>query len=292
MKSRGITMARLFFSAILFFSASAAWGGVSQTAAFDHCLDSIAFQANVPYRTDATFSASNQKLLNSAQTSIDKGDFIKAVKSLQRLEKRNLNDFERALVFFLYGQIAAAEGNYEEALSQHERISALDQNQLPVVFEREVDATALQLHLKVSSIDEIVGAALSWCAKSVTDKATAKRFLLSLYGQLGFEAEVAALNAVVPSGDYMPLFKVAPEYPKYAQERGIGGYCVIEYVVTATGSVRDPAVVEGLCDPESIFAEPSIEAALQFKYSPYLVDGEPVDVPGVQNKFIYEIEPW
>ena len=203
-----------------------------------------------------------------------------------------MNDFERALVYYLYGQIAAAEENYQEALNQYERVSELDQNKLPVVFEREVDAAALQLHLKVSSIDDIVDAALSWCAKSVTDKATAKRFLLSLYGQLGLEAEVVALDAVLPSGDYLPLFKVAPEYPKYAQERGIGGYCVIEYVVTATGSVRDPAVVEGLCDPESIFAEPSIEAALQFKYSPLLVDGEPVDVPGVQNKFTYEIEPW
>lgn len=285
-------MARLFFSTFLFFSAGSAWGDAIQTAAFDRCLDSIAFQVNIPYRTDASFSASNQKLLNSAQTSIDKGDFKKAGKSLERLEKRDLNDFERALVYYLYGQIAAAEENYQEALNQYERVSELDQNKLPVVFEREVDAAALQLHLKVSSIDDIVDAALSWCAKSVTDKATAKRFLLSLYGQLGLEAEVVALDAVLPSGDYLPLFKVAPEYPKYAQERGIGGYCVIEYVVTATGSVRDPAVVEGLCDPESIFAEPSIEAALQFKYSPLLVDGEPVDVPGVQNKFTYEIEPW
>lgn len=284
-------MARLFFSTLVFLSAGTAWGDATQDIAFDHCVKSIAFQANIPYRTDAKFSDSNQKLLNSAQTSIDKGDLKKAAKSLERLEKRDLNDFERALVYYLYGQIAATEENYDEALRQYQRVSELDQNKLPIVFEREVDAAALQLHLKVSSINDIVGAALSWCAKNVTDKSTAKRFLLSLYGQLGLEAEVAVLDAVVPSGDYMPLFKVAPEYPKYAQERGISGYCVIEYVVTATGTVRDPTVVDGLCDPESIFAEPSIEAALQFKYSPYLVDGEPVDVPGVQNKFTYEIEP-
>ena len=70
-------MARLFFSTLVFLSAGTAYGDATQDIAFDHCVESIAFQANIPYRTDASFSDSNQKLLNSAQTSIDKGDLKK-----------------------------------------------------------------------------------------------------------------------------------------------------------------------------------------------------------------------
>ena len=36
---------------------------------------------------------------------------------------------------------------------------------------------------------------------------------------------------------------------------------------------------------------PSIEAAKQFKYAPHLIDGEAVEVEGVQNKFTYELLP-
>lgn len=259
--------------------------------AFERCLQSLAFQSNIPYRTEAAFDESNQKLLNRAQLGIDEGDFKRANKSLKKLEKRQLNDFERGLVYYLYGQMAIQEGDYEEALSQYQRISELNENNLPVAFEREVDASTLQLQIRTKSVEEIVNAALGWCQKNVTDKKAAKAFLVNLYGQLGRQDRVAALNAVVSSGEYLPLLKVLPVYPKYAQERGITGYCVVEYVVTATGEVRDPKVIEGLCEPASIFAEPSLEAAAQIKYAPMLIDGVPKEVAGVQNKFTFELIP-
>ena len=33
-----------------------------------------------------------------------------------------------------------------------------------------------------------------------------------------------------------------------------------------------------------------IDAALKFKYKPRVVDGQAIEVPGVQNKFTYELE--
>ena len=108
--------------------------------AFERCLQSLAFQSNIPYRTEAAFDESNQKLLNRAQLGIDEGDFKRANKSLKKLEKRQLNDFERGLIYYLYGQMASAEENEEEALYQYRRISELNEKNLPVVFEREVDA--------------------------------------------------------------------------------------------------------------------------------------------------------
>ena len=39
-----------------------------------------------------------------------------------------------------------------------------------------------------------------------------------------------------------------------------------------------------------MFHRPSLQAALKFKYKPRIIDGEAVEVPGVQNKFTYVIE--
>ena len=52
--------------------------------------------------------------------------------------------------------------------------------------------------------------------------------------------------------------------------------------------IRDPFVVESQCT-SSLFHRASLQAALKFKYKPRIIDGEPVEVRGVQNKFTYEI---
>jgi protein TonB len=92
----------------------------------------------------------------------------------------------------------------------------------------------------------------------------------------------------VGEGDYLPIVKVAPIYPNRALTRGIEGYCVVQYTVTRQGTVKDPVVVEDQCT-SSLFHSASLSAALKFKYKPRIMDGEAVEVPGVQNKFTYEI---
>lgn len=89
-------------------------------------------------------------------------------------------------------------------------------------------------------------------------------------------------------GEYLPIVNVAPIYPRRAQTRGISGYCIVEYTVTKTGSIRDPQAVD--CQPSGIFDRASVKAATKFKYKPRVVDGEPIEVAGVQNKFTYELE--
>lgn len=89
-------------------------------------------------------------------------------------------------------------------------------------------------------------------------------------------------------GEYLPIVKVAPIYPRRAQTRGITGYCIVEYTVTTTGAIRDPQPVD--CQPAGIFERASVKAALKFKYKPRVVDGEAIEVAGVQNKFTYELE--
>ena len=92
-------------------------------------------------------------------------------------------------------------------------------------------------------------------------------------------------------GEYLPIVKVAPIYPRRAQTRGITGYCIVTYTVTATGAIRDPYVEkETDCSPKGIFERASLKAALKFKYKPRVVDGQAIEVAGVQNKFTYELE--
>jgi protein TonB len=92
----------------------------------------------------------------------------------------------------------------------------------------------------------------------------------------------------VGEGDYLPIVKVAPIYPNRALTRGIEGYCVIQYTVTRLGTTKDPVVVDSQCT-SSLFHRASLNASLKFKYKPRIMDGEAVEVPGVQNKFTYEI---
>ena len=93
----------------------------------------------------------------------------------------------------------------------------------------------------------------------------------------------------VGEGDYLPIVKVAPIYPQRALSRSIEGFCVVQYTVTKNGTIRDPFVVEDQCT-SSLFHRASIQAALKFKYKPRVIDGAAVEVPGVQNKFTYEIQ--
>lgn len=97
----------------------------------------------------------------------------------------------------------------------------------------------------------------------------------------------------VQGGDYLPMVKVSPQYPPRAARRGIEGEVVVSYTVTTAGATRDVQVVEAVKadgTPTSVFDRAAISAAEQFKYKPRVVDGEPREVYGVQNRFIFQLD--
>jgi len=91
----------------------------------------------------------------------------------------------------------------------------------------------------------------------------------------------------VSDGEYLPIVKVAPIYPARAASRGLEGYVILEFTVTRAGTVRDVFVVEST---SSIFERAATTAAYKFKYKPRVIDGEPVEVPGVRNKITFVLE--
>lgn len=98
---------------------------------------------------------------------------------------------------------------------------------------------------------------------------------------------IGGIGIAASDGEYLPIVKVAPIYPRRAQSRGIEGYVIVEFTVTRTGTVRDPIVVEST---SSLFERAAMNAALKFKYKPRVVDGEAVEVPGVRNKITFQLE--
>jgi len=119
---------------------------------------------------------------------------------------------------------------------------------------------------------------------------------------LSVNVDVGGGGFGISDGEYLPIVKVQPVYPRRALSRGMSGWVIVEFTVTEQGTVRNPVVVEncawikgprseGDCEdnPNSIFDSSAIRAAEKFKYKPKVIDGQPVETAGVQNKITFEL---
>ena len=111
------------------------------------------------------------------------------------------------------------------------------------------------------------------------------------------KANFSAGGSFFRDGEYIPLFKVQPIYPRRAQERGTEGFAIVSFTITESGTVENARALEGYCgDPEgpeeemrpcSIFNSASSRAALKLKYKPKIVDGKATAVDGVLHRFTF-----
>jgi protein TonB len=104
----------------------------------------------------------------------------------------------------------------------------------------------------------------------------------------GLELSNASISAT--DGDYLPLVAIAPQYPTRAAQRGIQGWCLVSFTVDGLGNVVEESIVVVDAEPPNIFDRSSERAAARFKFQPRVVDGQGVEVPGVQYLFRYELE--
>ena len=91
----------------------------------------------------------------------------------------------------------------------------------------------------------------------------------------------------IAEGDYLPIVRVAPVYPSRALSRGLEGFVDMSFTVTSAGTVKDPIVLQST---SSLFERAATRAVLKFKYKPRVVDGIPVEVPGVKTRISFELE--
>ncbi len=124
----------------------------------------------------------------------------------------------------------------------------------------------------------------------------------SMNANLNVGIDIGGGGFGISDGEYLPIVKVQPVYPRRALSRGMSGWVIVEFTVTELGTVSNPMVIEncgwikgprneGECfdNPNSIFDRAAIQAAEKFKYKPKVIDGEPVATGGVQNKITFEL---
>ncbi|MGB8985602.1 MAG: TonB family protein [Candidatus Sulfotelmatobacter sp.] len=80
------------------------------------------------------------------------------------------------------------------------------------------------------------------------------------------------VSAGVTSG--LLVRKVNPTYPPLARQARISGTVVLRAVISKDGSIENLSLVSG----HPMLAPAAIEAVKQWKYKPYLLNGEPVEV--------------
>jgi protein TonB len=108
---------------------------------------------------------------------------------------------------------------------------------------------------------------------------------IDLSADLNIDAGLAGSGG---DGDFLPIVKVAPQYPRRALQKGIEGHVTVEFTVTALGTVIDPKVIDA--NPPNIFNRAAMNAAKKFKYKPKIVDGKAQAVPGVRNIIRFELD--
>jgi periplasmic protein TonB len=68
--------------------------------------------------------------------------------------------------------------------------------------------------------------------------------------------------------------QVNPVYPREARKEHIQGAVLLQVVIDKQGNVTELRVSKG----EPILAEAAVSAVKQWKYRPYLLNGEPVEI--------------
>jgi protein TonB len=88
--------------------------------------------------------------------------------------------------------------------------------------------------------------------------------------------------------DAMPLVRIEPEYPMHARQNGIEGWVVVEFTISAAGTVKDAVVVAS--EPGTVFDRAALSAVTKWKYNPKVVDGRPVERSGIKVRFDFAME--
>lgn len=104
----------------------------------------------------------------------------------------------------------------------------------------------------------------------------------------GANLNIGGAGGFARDTDYIPVYVPQPQYPRRAQSRGKEGYAVVEVVITTTGGVRDPILIEEWPDGWG-FGRAAMKAAQKLKYNPRVIDGVPQEVPGVLYKFSFQM---
>ena len=96
----------------------------------------------------------------------------------------------------------------------------------------------------------------------------------------------ATINTL-QNGIFVNTLKVSPRYPVAAAKKGLEGWVIVRFDVSALGLVENIAVVE---TSSTLFNKAATDAVARFRYKPRVVDGVAQPVRGLMNRFVFEME--
>jgi protein TonB len=122
------------------------------------------------------------------------------------------------------------------------------------------------------------------------------------FSQGGIDNNVASLSPIVDARgamsrmtmtagsdrDVIPLVRINPDYPPRALQRGLEGWVQVQFTITATGTVKDPIVVDAM--PKNIFDDAALKAIARWRYNPKVENGTAVERVGVQTRIVFQLE--
>jgi protein TonB len=94
-------------------------------------------------------------------------------------------------------------------------------------------------------------------------------------------------SSVLSDGPLVAMVRVQPSYPVSMSSRGIEGHVIVEFDVSADGTVVNPRVLES---SHRGFERSAINAAERFRYKPRVVDGVAQATYGIRAILRFQME--
>jgi periplasmic protein TonB len=81
------------------------------------------------------------------------------------------------------------------------------------------------------------------------------------------------ISSAVAEG--LKIYDVLPSYPREAREKHLQGDVRLTGTIDKQGNMTDLKVIE---QPDPLLGEAALKAVQQWRYKPYLLNGEPIEV--------------
>jgi tetratricopeptide (TPR) repeat protein len=131
----------------------------------------------------ASMRESTYKELAKAQEAAEAGNYTEAIAALEKLDKQDLNHYERSQQLNLYAYIYYAQDNIPRAISTYEQL--LNQPELPEALQTSTVYTLSQLHFSQENWQASIDMLERWMQLTKEENTTAFEMMAQAYYQLG-----------------------------------------------------------------------------------------------------------
>jgi bla regulator protein blaR1 len=89
------------------------------------------------------------------------------------------------------------------------------------------------------------------------------------------------------SSTFVPLVRIAPDYPSDALALGLEGSVVLQFTIARDGTTKDIVVMQST---HPSFAPSALAAFSRWRYAPQIVDGNPAEIEGVRTMIRFQLD--